>query len=138
MPDVPSTTSAGTTGWNTETLKVYFDALRQADDARYSERFQTKQKADEQQARDLTTRLAGVNEFRQTLSDQAATFVTRETVQAQVGALESKIAAADAKIDGVDKRVTTNEGRGAGQSSVLGYIVGAAGVGVAILSHFWK
>jgi hypothetical protein len=123
--------SSGTSGWSLEALKVYFDSLRAADDARYTERFQTKQRADEQQARDLTTRLAGVNEFRQTLSDQAGTFVTRETVQAMVAGLESKI-------EGIDRRVTTNEGRNLGQSNVIGYIVGAAGVGAAILSHFWK
>lgn len=136
MADAPVT--SGTTGWTTETLKVYFDSLREADDARYTERFQTKQRADETLAHDLATRLAGVNEFRQTLSDQAATFVTRETVQAQIGALEAKIDANNSKIESVDKRVTTNEGRNAGQSSIIGYIVGAAGVGVAVLAHFWK
>lgn len=136
MADLPG--SSGTSGWSLETLKVYFDALRQADDARYTERFQTKQRADEQQALDLTTRLAGVNEFRQTLSDQAATFVTRDTVQAITNGLESKITAVDIKSESLDKRLTVSEGRGQGYNAMLGYVVGAAGIGVAILSHFWK
>jgi len=116
--------------------------LRRSDDMRYTERFQTKQRADEQQARDLTTRLAGVNEFRQTLSDQAGTFVTRETVQAMVSALDAKISGANTAIEGVDKRVTINEGRNQGATGLLGYIIGVfgivGGIGVAVLSHFWK
>jgi hypothetical protein len=137
MADTP-VTSAGTTGWNTETLKVYVDALRASDDARYTERFQTKQRADDQQAHDLALWRANANEFRGTLSDQAAHFVTRDTMQALVSGLEAKIAATDAKIESVDKRVTANEGRGQGQGTIIGYIVGLAGVAVAILSHLWK
>jgi hypothetical protein len=140
MADSP--VASGTTGWSVETLFIHFMELRRSDDMRYTERFQTKQRADEQQARDLTTRLAGVNEFRDTLRDQQATFVTRDTVDALIAGLDSKIGTVDSKADNVDKRVTTNEGRNQGATGALGYIVGVfgvvGGIGVTVLSHFWK
>lgn len=70
-------------------------------------------------------RFEGVNEFRQTLSDQAATFVSRVEYNAMRDAIVEKM---QGLIGRVDKAEAKNQGIGA----VWGWAVGAAGAAAAI------
>jgi len=70
-------------------------------------------------------RFDAVNEFRQTLSDQAATLMPRAESK-------SRHAAAAEKIDDLSTKIDKAEGRGSGLSAGWGYLVGALGVAAAI------
>ena len=67
-------------GWTLNTLKEYFD-----------QRFEDSEKAIEKANTANEKRLDNVNEFRQTLTDQTATFMPRQEYTVQHKALESKI-----------------------------------------------
>jgi hypothetical protein len=81
-------------------------------------------------------RLDSVNEFRQTLVDQAATFMPRLESEAKVEAITEKIAELAKRVDMNASNLGLVRARGAGATEVWGYVVGAAGVGIAILFHF--
>jgi hypothetical protein len=72
-------------------------------------------------------RFEGVNEFRQTLSDQAAQFVTRREFE------QLREANAD-RIREMQTRLDKTEGRSGGLSNVLGYAIAAAAVVVAVIA----
>jgi len=73
-------------------------------------------------------RLEGMNEFRETLTQQAATFVTNDKLQSEMKLIESKIQTSAALLGQTDNRVGTIEGRGEGSKAVIGYVIGAAGL----------
>lgn len=68
-------------------------------------------------------RFAAVNEFRQTLSDQAGSFINRD----QFEALRETLAALAARLDRI-------EGRSTGISAGWGYLLGAVGLAATIIS----
>ncbi len=75
-------------------------------------------------ARDsMNTRLEGMNEFRDSLRDQAQRFATREQVEAlSIQVQELRVAR------GLDT------GRGAGLNAGWGYIIGAVGLVVGLIT----
>lgn len=62
------------------TLKEYFEA-----------KFDALERAQEKADRELAAKFTTVNEFRGTLSDQAATLVTKDKIDAIIGAFNSRI-----------------------------------------------
>jgi hypothetical protein len=72
-------------------------------------------------------RFDAVNEFRQTLSDQASTFISRSEAQARIEANADKIDVLAARLDKA-------EGRGSGISSTIGVLIGAGGLLVAVVA----
>lgn len=127
--------------WTVESLKEHFTTLMRETDRRYEERFIAQEKA----AKDTLTatkeailkaeaaaekRFEGVNEFRQTLSDQASTFMPRiEAVQRADNNTE--------KIIDLSSRLDRMQGHTLGISTgwaVLIAAIGAIGTLVALAS----
>jgi hypothetical protein len=99
---VSGETGEVTSGWTTDTLKAHFDTLRATDQKNMEQRFTaaetsvnralaTADKANEKGDNAIEKRFEGVNEFRKTLSDQAATFMPRSEVETLVKAIDEKI-----------------------------------------------
>jgi hypothetical protein len=76
--------------WTVRTLKEYFDSLREAD----REAVKTALDANER-------RFDSVNEFRQTLSDQAATFISRTEWQSSRDETERRLRKVEDAASGV-------------------------------------
>jgi hypothetical protein len=74
-------------------------------------------------------RFESVNEFRQTLTDQTSTFMPRAQVEALLKAVNDKV-------DAAVNRLNLGEGKSTGLRDGWGYIVGAIGIGVAIMEAF--
>lgn len=142
MPGTSPVRGAGPTAsqWTVDTLKEYVETLLQEkmengvvrlkeyidtrlkDNAElYNERAENYQRSFDKTAIDLETRFQSVNEFRRTLSDQTATFITAESAR-------SLVKAESDKIDVLDKRLTIIDGRGVGANAIWGYVIGAVGV----------
>ena len=101
-------------------------------DIRYQQRFDAQTKAIDaalQAAKEAVIkaeiatekRFEAVNEFRGTLTDQAATFVSRAEFNAVRQAYDDRIAALTTRLD-------KDEGKSAGLSSGWGYIVAVIGI----------
>lgn len=112
-------------------------------DRRYSERFDAQEKAvaaalaaakeavlKAEQASEK--RFDGVNEFRATLSDQAATFMPRKEAQAESAMLREKIDTTNTLLSALSGRVDTLIGARTGATDMWGWIVGAVGVLLAL------
>lgn len=64
-------------GWTYETLKEHLLSIIELNDRRYTERGESVQRALDKAEATMNQRLNGMNEFRDTLRDQAGTFVSR-------------------------------------------------------------
>jgi hypothetical protein len=106
-------------GWTPGTLKSHLTAIYDERDLRYQQRFDAQTKAVEAAllaAKEavikaelaMEKRFDGVNEFRETLSDQAAQFVTL------------------AQFTELKERVDRSEGRSSGLNAGWGILLGAA------------
>lgn len=101
--------------------------LRHADDMRVADRryndlvAETARQAILKAETATERRFEGVNEFRQTLSDQASRFITRGEFEAQNQLSQSNT-----------DRLNRTEGRGAGLGQGWGYLIGATGAIAAI------
>jgi hypothetical protein len=116
------------TGWTLDTLHRY---LQQQHDDRVTltdERHKANQEAVQaalaaaEKARDkaetaMDKRFDGVNEFRQTLSDQATSFPTRNEVAAQVEKVTSEAARNTARLAELELRLTSRLDTAGGQVS---------------------
>lgn len=71
-------------------------------------------------------RFDAVNEFRQTLSDQTATFLPRPEYDAQHKALEEKV-------NTLAIRLNRTDDKSSGRGDVIGWIVGAVGLASTII-----
>jgi hypothetical protein len=71
----------------TDVLKAELDGLRLYCDTRFA----GSERALELATRELTTRLVGMNEFRDTLRDQAATFVTERDMVERTKAFDYRL-----------------------------------------------
>lgn len=125
-------------GWTVDTMHQHLIGIMDERDTRYQQRFDAQQlgltdalKAAEKAVvkAEVATdkRFEGVNEFRETLSDQANTFMTRHEYSAAHDALVEKVEAI-AKIQ--DNAVGHSQGLTAG----WGYLVAAVGLAVAIVT----
>lgn len=114
-------------GWTVSTLREYLMALLAEADLRYQQRFDAQTKAVEAAllaAKEavikaelaMEKRFDGVNEFRETLSDQAAQFVTL------------------AQFTELKERVDRSEGKSSGLNAGWGYLAGAVGAVAAVIA----
>lgn len=98
-------------GWTLETLKEHLQALMTEGDRRNQQRFDGQEKAVAaalQAAKEAVTkaetaaekRFDSVNEFRQQLSDQAASFMPRREAEQRLGVLETQANRQSGKEDG--------------------------------------
>ncbi len=114
------------------------ESFYQERDKRYEERFNAQEKAvafalsaAERAVSKAETatekRFESVNEFRNTLSDQAKNFLSRSEYLTAHNSIEEKIGNAGIRIERI-------EGRSGGLSAMWGYVVGALGVGATIVA----
>lgn len=124
------------TGWTLETLKEHIQVLMTEADRRNQQRFEGQEKAVSaalQAQKEAVTkaevaaekRFESVNEFRQQLSDQAASFMPRREAEQRLGVLEADLHRQGGKEDG--------SGRiGAVLVSVASLLIAAIAVAVAV------
>ena len=73
----------------------------------------------------MDKRLEGMNEFRAQLKEQAATFATKDQ-------LDARIAPIDLRLQNIEKALVASQGKGTGASTTIQYIVMALGALVTI------
>ncbi len=82
---------SGETEWTVSTLKEHFDQLRASDQEAIAAALAAAEKAVTKAEEASSKRFESVNEFRQTLSDQTATFLTRKEAMAALTAVVAVI-----------------------------------------------
>jgi hypothetical protein len=104
---VSGETEANISGWTVDTLRSHIE-----------KQFDLRDRAIDAALVAAEKRLDGMNEFRQTLSDQAATFMPRREAEQRLATLERAVAA--------------SAGRSSGLDASWGYIIGGLGIFVAV------
>lgn len=124
--------------WTVESLKEHFSTVMAGNDRRYEERFIAQEKATDVALEALNKRFDSVNEFRQTLADQTATFIPRiEAIQRadnnadKITALEKRL---NESVSSINSRLDLNAGKSTGMNAIWGYLVGAIGLSATIIS----
>lgn len=123
---------AAGTEWTVTTLHAHLMMVLDERDKRYAQRFTdletalraalaASEKAIGKAEVATERRFEGVNEFRQTLSDQAGQFMTRTETLALTDRNTERI-------QELADRVNRSEGRGSGFSASWGYLVAAVGL----------
>ena len=97
--------------WKTDTLKEHLDALRGADQRAIAMALDAAERANAKAESSMNERLAGMNELRGAMNDQARTYIPRHEYQSAHEVLVAMVAA-------IDKRLGAMEGVRRGQSSV--------------------
>lgn len=116
-------------GWTLDTLHAHLSTILAERDQRYGQRFAdletalraalaASEKAIGKAEIANERRFDSVNEFRQTLGDQAAQFATRAEVEAAIGRNTERI-------QDLTDRVNQSEGKGAGLNAGWAILVGA-------------
>jgi len=80
--------------WTVKTLKAYVDMRINAADRAVVTALKTAEKATRKAEKASNKRFTAVNEFRQSLSDQTATFIPRIEAEQQIKALSDRVTAA--------------------------------------------
>jgi uncharacterized protein YqfB (UPF0267 family) len=107
--DVASTNVADNiTGPDTVTVRDYVEALMAARDRLIDQRFDDNKVMVDAALASINLRLLGVNEFRQTLADQANNFASKDTV----ASLAARLADEQARDEGLATRLVTIESSG--------------------------
>jgi hypothetical protein len=136
-------TEAQVSPWTVDSLKTFLldkmeardkhlDERKEAQERAVADALAEKDKRDSERAASMEKRLDGMNEFRQTLSDQSKTFLTRDSYDLAHGALESRVGTIEnlitglaAKEQGAKEQVTEKR---QDNSSKIGLIVAVATV----------
>lgn len=100
-------------------------------DRRYKAQFRAQEKAQGIALDAANERLEGMNKFRDQLTAQAATFVNRDTLDAELKGVH----AVTARLENAAAQIA---GRGAGVTSLISYGIAVAGVTVAIAAIVLK
>jgi hypothetical protein len=125
-------------GWTLATLHAHLLTILDERDKRYGQRFTdletalraalaASEKAINKAEVATERRFESVNEFRTTLSDQAANFITRSEAEAAT-------ARNSERIQELMDRINRSEGRGAGLGTGWMYLVGAVGVIATVIT----
>ena len=104
-------------GWTLQAYIAHNEAIRRETDRRHEQRFTAQTAAILKAETASERRFDGVNEFRATLSDQAATFISRQEVDQQIRSINEKV-------DLTASRMDRLEGRSGGMNSSWGYLLG--------------
>ena len=134
-------TQAEVSGWTVDTLRAHVRDLIEERDRRYNERFIAQEKAVEAaltSAKEAVLKAEGaaerrfesVNEFRNTLADQARDLMPRLETEALIKNIEEKVTR-------LERRDITRSGEHTGRENLWAYAVGAVGllggvVGIAL------
>jgi Flp pilus assembly protein TadB len=119
-------------GWTVETLKEHLEAITARQDEAVAAALTAAKEAVLKAENAAAKRFDSVNEFRAQLTDQAATFMTRQESLARHEQAAEKIA-------DIQDRLNRNEGRSSGISASWAALLGVAGlVGavVAVITRF--
>lgn len=125
-------------GWSLDAYVAHNESMRDEIDKRYEQRFRAQEeavkaamasadKATQKAETASDKRFEGVNEFRATLADQAATLIGRSEVEQTFKSLNEKV-------DIIMGRQDRLEGRAGGFNATWGYLVGAVVVLGGILT----
>ena len=106
--------------WTVDTLKEYIEALFAEKDKQIALALTSAEKAVTKAEAATDKRLAGMNEFRDALSDQTKTFASAE------------------RVDGLQQRLDKLEGRSSGLKDSWGWLVGIAGIAIAAGAFIFK
>ena len=82
-------------------------------------------------------RFEGVNEFRQTLADQASRLMPRSEYTVQHQALEDKVIATEGRINLMQQDISTLLARGNTSKDAWGYVGVVAGLVIAIIAIYF-
>lgn len=93
--------------WTWSSFEKYIKTLLNERDKRYEQRFRAQQEAIAKAERATELRFAGVNEFRQALSDQAEEFASQESLDTLRD-----------RVDKLEKIVNLGEGRDSGSKGL--------------------
>src|ERR1700690_162736 len=110
-----------------EYVDVRFDAQQKAVDAALASADRAVLKAEVASDK----RFESVNEFRKTLSDETATFLTRTEYEHEHKAL-------DEKVTELQNRVAASESRSLGLAQGWAYLVGIFGIAAAVVSGLYQ
>ncbi len=133
-------------------LEANLTALRQVldeRDARYAQRaasqdkavssaLETSEKAIIKAESATERRFEGVNEFRQTLADQATTLMPRAEYTVQHDALRALVAAIEKRVNDIQSNQMSLLARGGGIKETWGYVIAAIGLMIALLVGYLK
>jgi hypothetical protein len=117
-------------------LREYLHAEIQAVEHRSEARFESMQRAVDLALEANDRRFEGVNEFRQTLSDQAANFVTRDAMSSLNEKLQAAIERNSADLRLLSQRIDRREGEESGARITKGTLYSALVVAIAALGIF--
>jgi vacuolar-type H+-ATPase subunit I/STV1 len=128
--------------WDVDSLKEYTDKRLEDSDKRYEQRFIDNQQAvnaaltaaKEAVLKAETAsekRFEAVNEFRQTLADQASQLMPRNEAIQRADSNAEKISSLGSRLDKI-------EGRSGGFSAGWGYLIAAVGLALVVADHFSK
>ncbi len=132
----PGVDTSEITDPNNVSLRDYLNLLINERDRQYDQRFQAQQqsvdaalaaadKATNKADEAIEKRFDSVNEFRQTLSDQALNFANKQAVEAALIGINDKI-------DGLTTRLDRIQGTDEGITDYRGFIYAAVGVLISI------
>ena len=119
--------------WTLETLKEYFDGLRNSDEKRYLERFNASDKAITKAEDATERRFQGVNEFRSAMSDQARLMMPRAEAEALQRNTESKIQAVLDKILAIEKQRSEDLGANMARNAAARQMNWLIGIVIVVL-----
>jgi small-conductance mechanosensitive channel len=132
--------------WNIDSLKVYLEALIEANSQRITEQARSTQealraalaateKATLKAETAANERFASVNEFRETLTDQQRTFIPRAEADVRLAALDEQIKAISSRLDQQDGgRRGSHEGWGWAAAAVS-FIIAVVSLVARFLPH---
>lgn len=140
MAEAAKETARGTSGWTTETLYVHMMAMLAAAEAKNQQQFRDAKEAiqiaqiasqsaiNKSEANDSKWR-DNSNEWRQAMDDREVKFMPRLEYSSAHQSLIDRISA-------VENRIITIESRGMGLKQGWGFLVGAAGFILVLISIF--
>ncbi len=121
--------------WTLETLKEHFDALRKDDQGAVAAALSAAERAAAKADSAMEKRFDAVNEFRATLSDQAAHLLPRAEFNAQFSGLLDRVGIISEQLNTLAAKTEgKREGIGGTGSTILSFIVGTAAVVAILLS----
>lgn len=120
--------------WTINTLRIHLLTIIESLAEVTNERFTAQKEAVDRALVETNHRFESVNEFRGQLTDNAATFVTRNEAQLQYNELSKRIDSNSDKTNQVSSRLDRIEGSGSGLKQGWGYLVGGIGALAVIIT----
>lgn len=114
-------------GWTVDTLHSHVLGLLRESDLRYRDRFEAQEKAITKAEVATNDRLNGMNEFRDQQRDIIALFMPRSEAGADKATTERRL-------DKLEALADHGSGASQGRDQIIGYLVGAAGLIVAVVT----